>query len=504
MKVSEFARALAHIIELEVVQGQTAEGVACGKRPAGKQCRGRAHGLAVEFPQDLESSLGDGRIFRQDRKIEIMPLHLRREILDAHLDCGHETRIGVIGEFEANLFQIRPGEAIENVRPASGRLLAQHGPDHGEGKRQALTLMQNPGGFARQLFFAPACVGGEQAAGLLLREHIQRVPMSADCGTDLGIARGEEEAAETGVARLEIVDVVGVPHVVQHQQRGLVLEEGSQELGACFKRIETFGGAAQSLRGLAHLADQIRVGGLFTHLHPQDSVGEGGLDSFVTAQRLRQNRLADAAHAAQRHQRHIAALAVTQHHLAQRFELCRAGDEIRGEGRNRIVASFPEPRSEIRSGPALDVPNEVLEAEAVELRFGEVAVLTHLQVHGPVCPDVDQHRDYALAVAEGAELLAAADFGFKRARAQKRQDHICVVERLLDFPRPVRAALEARLVQPGVVAARREVGLKLGGEFGPVFVRVRNENIQWLGHTAHNILSKAVATSLFLMFLIFS
>ena len=74
-------------------------------------------------------------------------------------------------------------------------------------------------------------------------------------GMPMIMLTGQKGIMTSRQAKFQIVDVVGVPHVVQHQQRGLVLEEGSQELGACFKRIETFGGAAQSLRGLAHLAD---------------------------------------------------------------------------------------------------------------------------------------------------------------------------------------------------------------------------------------------------------
>jgi hypothetical protein len=95
-------------------------------------------------------------------------------------------------------------------------------------------------------------------------------------------------------------------------------------------------------------------------------------------------------------------------------------------------------------GPsAPELPNvfeQRAQLRAVRFRAGKVAVVPGFQVQRDAGPPPRQQRDDALAFAERAKLLGAADLGHVGARREQCQRHVAPVESLLDLFCPDGAA----------------------------------------------------------------
>jgi len=133
---------------------------------------------------------GNGDVRGKDGEVEAAGAGFGRKVLDA--DVGHAERDGESGE-------IGGAEAAEGEGPRVGaavRVLEQERSDHREGQGEASAFLDDGAGLGREAVEGGAAPGGEQGAGLVGIEDVER-KLGGEALGDRGgvlVGVGEEEA----------------------------------------------------------------------------------------------------------------------------------------------------------------------------------------------------------------------------------------------------------------------------------------------------------------------
>ena len=128
---------------------------------------------------------------------------------------------------QTDLVEIGVLDPVERIFPGGGPQ-AHHGADHRQGERQEAAGFCDAVGDFGKLFGPLPHPCGQKFPGLLGRQHLDLTLFRSKVDEDLSVAGGDQEPP-SGSHDVEKRSMVDLPHVVQDQKEGLILESASEK-----------------------------------------------------------------------------------------------------------------------------------------------------------------------------------------------------------------------------------------------------------------------------------